>query len=222
MKLPRAVRFLVKEMTIMRKRWTKAGLILIAMLVLLSGCSKDKAETTADKKEETTEAKEEKTETKSEAQTEAEETNKRDEEMKSGSGSATAPEQKSPETFYVYHSNPDADELIKEEVEVDEISPEAVLKALIDAGALTEDIKINSLQEAEKDGEKVLDVDFSQEFAELTSSMGSTGEYMIMGSVCNTFLDAYGCKKIHITVEGGILSTGHNEYPGYLGFYELQ
>lgn len=206
----------------MRKRRTKVGLILIAMLVLLSGCSKDRAGTTADGNGETTETKEEKADAKSETQTEAEKTDKRDEEMKSGSGSAAAPEQKGPETFYVYHSNPNADELIKEKVEVDEITPEAVLKALIDAGALTEDIKINSLQEAEKDGEKVLDVDFSQEFAELTSSMGSTGEYMIMGSVCNTFLDAYGCKKIRITVEGGTLSTGHNEYPGYLGLYELQ
>lgn len=205
----------------MRKRWTKAGLILIAMLVLLSGCSKDKTETTADKKEETTETKEEKTEAKSEERTETGKTDKQDEEMKPESGSAAVPEQKGPETFYVYHANPDADKLVKEKVEVDEISPEAVLKALIDAGALTEGIKINSLQESEKDGEKVLDVDFSQEFSELTGSMGSTGEYMIMGSVCNTFLDAYGCKKIHITVDGGTLSTGHNEYPGYLGFHEL-
>lgn len=204
----------------MKRRWRKAGFILIAMLVLLSGCSKGSTEPEENKEEKTTASEEEKTESKSEAKTEAKKKDEQDTEMKSGSGSASKPEEKGPETYYLYHPDPNAEELIKEKVEVDKITPEAVLDALINIGALTEGIKINSLEETEMDGEKVLNVDFSQEFAELAGSMGSTGEYMVMGSVCNTFLDAYGCDKIHITVESGVLSTGHNEYPGYLGFYE--
>lgn len=204
----------------MKKRWRKIGFILIAMLVLLSGCSKKQAETTADKEEGTTAEKEENTDKKSEAKTETEKKGERDEGMTSGSGSAAAPEQKGSTTFYVYFSNDDATELVKEKVEVDEVSPEGVLKALVDKGALPEDVKINSLEESKKDGEKALDLDFSQEFAAYVRNMGTSGEYMAVGSVCNTFLDAYGCKKICITVEGGVFTTGNNEYPGYLGFHE--
>lgn len=203
----------------MRKNRRKTGFILIAMLLLLSGCSKG-AETAADKQEETTEAEDRETKAKTEANTEAGKKEERDEEIKSGSGSAAAPQEEPPSGFYVYHASADSSRLVKEKVESAEITPEAVLKALTDQGVLPEDVKINSLQEGEKDGEKVLDVDFSQEFASYAGSMGSTGEYMTLGGVCNTFLDAYGCKKIRITVNGGVFETGHNDYPGYLGFHE--
>lgn len=202
----------------MRKRWTKAGLILIAMLVLLSGCSKGNADTAAEK--ETTSVEENKPEKKTETKTESEKKEERDEGVQAGSGSASAPERKEPAAFHVYYSNDDATELVKEKVEVDEITREAVLRALVEKKVLTEDIEINSLEESEKDGEKVLDLDFSQSFASHVSNMGTAGEYMIVGSVCNTFLDAYGCEKIRITVEGGVFATGNNEYPGYLGFHE--
>lgn len=201
----------------MKKRWRKIGFVLIAMLVLLSGCSKKGAETTEEQDEKTV-----KEETKTETKTEAENKDKQGEGIKSESGSATAPEveQKGPVTFHVYYSNEDADELVKESVEVDEISPEYALSVLIEKGALPENVKLNSLNESEKDGERVLDVDFSQEFADYMNNVGAAGEYMSLGGVCNTFLDAYGCKKIRITVEGGVFTTGHNEYPGYLGFHE--
>lgn len=200
----------------MKKRWRKTGFILIAMLVLLFGCSKKETGTTADKDEKNTAVKEEETT----AKTKTENKDEQDDEMKSESGSAAAPQQEGPTTFYVYYSSDEATTLVKERVEVDEITAEEVLKVLIDKGAIPEDVTVNSLKESEKDGEKVLDVDFSQEFADYVTNMGSTGEYMAVGSVCNTFLDAYGCKKIHITVEGGVFTTGHNEYPGYLGFHE--
>lgn len=125
-----------------------------------------------------------------------------------------------PVSFTLYSSNDDATALIQENVEVDALTPENVLELLIDRGILKADIRILSLEEAEKDGERVLNIDFTQEFGSYVGSMGSSGEYMILGSVCNTFLNAYGCEKIKITVEGEVLSTGHNEYPGYFGYYD--
>lgn len=204
----------------MKKRWGKSGFILIAMLVLLSGCSKGNADTTAEKEEETTSVEEDQLAEKTETKTESERKEERDDGVQAGSGSASAPEQKEPAAFNVYFSNDDATELVKEKIEVDELTRDAVLSALIDKEMLPEDIVVNSLEESEKDGEKVLDLDFSQGFAAYVSNMGSTGEYMIIGSVCNTFLDAYGCEKIRITVEGGVFATGNNEYPGYLGFHK--
>lgn len=125
-----------------------------------------------------------------------------------------------PVTFTLYNSNDDATALVQETVEVDALTKENVLAALIECGILQDDIRILSLEEAEQDGEKVLNIDFSQEFGSYVASMGTAGEYMIMGSVSNTFLSAYGCEKVKITVEGGVLSTGHQEYTGYYGYYE--
>ncbi len=52
---------------------------------------------------------------------------------------------------------------------------------------------------------------------ELTlKEMGSSAEYLVIGSICNTYLDVYHCAKIHITVNGEMLATGHAEYPGYM------
>lgn len=125
-----------------------------------------------------------------------------------------------PVTFTLYNSNDDATALVQETVEVDALTKENVLAALIECGILQDDIRILSLEVADQDGEKVLNIDFSQEFGSYVASMGTAGEYMIMGSVSNTFLSAYGCEKVKITVEGGVLSTGHQEYTGYYGYYE--
>ena len=120
----------------------------------------------------------------------------------------------------LYKSNDDATALVQETVQVDQLTPENVLAVLIERGGLQADIRILSLEQAEDNGKKVLNIDFSQEFGNYVGSMGTAGEYMIMGSVCNTFLNAYGCERVKITVEGGVLATGHKEYTGYNGYYE--
>lgn len=122
--------------------------------------------------------------------------------------------------FNLYKSNDDATALVQETVQVDALTPDNVLAALIEHGVLQGDIRILGFNQAEDNGMKVLNIDFSQEFGSYLGSMGTAGERMIMGSVCNTFLNAYGCEKVKITVEGGVLETGHKEYPGYNGYYE--
>lgn len=117
----------------------------------------------------------------------------------------------------VYCSNADASGFDAKEVAIQSLSSEEVLKALVGQGVLPVDVSILSFKEFEKDGEEVLDLDFSEEFNTYIKSLGSSSEYYIVGSICNTFLDAYACDKVHITVNGEIFTTGHAEYPGYMG-----
>lgn len=117
----------------------------------------------------------------------------------------------------VYYSNSDASGFENEEVSIESLSSDEVLKALVGKGVLPVDVSLLSFKEFEKDGDKVLDIDFSEEFNTYIKTLGSSSEYYIVGSVCNTFLDAYGCDKVHITVDGEIFATGHAEYPGYMG-----
>lgn len=116
----------------------------------------------------------------------------------------------------IYSPNENADGFVTEESETTEMTPEYLIGQLSEKNVIPSGIEVVSFEETQNDGEKALLLDLNSEFSSYVSSMGSTGEYYVMGSVCNTFLDAYGCEQIKITVEGQVLSTGHAEYPGYM------
>lgn len=120
----------------------------------------------------------------------------------------------------LYVSNDDATEFVSEGVKIDELTPENIVNALIQKSALSSDIQVLKCEEQTVDGVESLDVDFNEAFGAYVCSMGTTGEYYTIGSVVNTFLDAYGCEKVKITVEGNTLETGHAEYPGYMNRFE--
>lgn len=120
----------------------------------------------------------------------------------------------------LYVSNDDATEFVSESVKIDELTPENIVNALVQKSVLPSDIQVLKCEEQIVDGVKSLDVDFNEAFGAYVCSMGTTGEYYTIGSVVNTFLDAYGCEKIKITVEGNTLETGHAEYPGYMNHFE--
>ena len=120
----------------------------------------------------------------------------------------------------VYMSNDDATEFVAESVKIDELTPENIVNVLVQKSALSSDIQVLKCEEQTVDGVKSLEVDFNEAFGAYVCSMGTTGEYYTIGSVVNTFLDAYGCEKVKITVEGNTLETGHAEYPGYMNRFE--
>lgn len=123
-------------------------------------------------------------------------------------------------TITVYYSNADATAFESSEVQIASLSPEAVLEALVSQGALTADVAENSFTVNTVDGKASIELDLNSAFAAYVSNMGSTGEYYTVGALVNTFLDAYECEQIRITVDGEALSTGHAEYPGYLARFE--
>lgn len=49
-------------------------------------------------------------------------------------------------------------------------------------------------------------------FQNQRKSYGTSGENMLLGCVVNTFLDAYKAETVFITVDGGILESGHAIY----------
>lgn len=116
----------------------------------------------------------------------------------------------------VYYGNDDATAFETEKMQIVSLNSEAVLDALVEKGVVVADIDILSLETTIVEGVDTVEIDFNDAFSSYISSMGSTGEYYIMGSICNTFLDAYNCEQIKITIEGNTLETGHAEYPGYM------
>lgn len=123
-------------------------------------------------------------------------------------------------TITVYYSNADSTAFESTEVQIASLSPEAVLEALVSQGALTADVAEDSFTMSTVDGKASIELDLNSAFATYVSNMGTTGEYYTVGALVNTFLDAYECEQIRITVDGNALSTGHAEYPGYLSRFE--
>jgi len=123
-------------------------------------------------------------------------------------------------TITVYSGNADVSGFDSTSVEVESITPENVLAALINEGVLPADVTILSFNESEVDGQQVLDIDFSERFEAFVRTMGTSGEYYTIGSVVNTYLEVFGSLKVRITVNGNVLQTGHSDYPGYMLRFE--
>ena len=194
----------------------KGKLIIIGLVVmaLISGCGK-----TADSKENKANS----TEQTKDIETEQ----NKDVQMEENADKQEGEEQQIPDeqnvsaqtggNIKVYYSNSDASGFESEEVAIGSLSSNEVLKALVDKCVLPVDVSLLSFKEFEKDNEKLLELDFSDKFITYIKTLGTSAESYIVGSICNTFLDAYGSDKIHITVNGDVFTTGHAEYPGYMG-----
>jgi len=120
----------------------------------------------------------------------------------------------------VYVSNDDATAFVSDSVKIDELTPENIVNILVQKSVLSSDVQVLKCDKQKVDGVESLEIDFNEAFGAYVCSMGTTGEYYTIGSVVNTFLDAYGCEKVKITVEGNTLETGHAEYPGYMNRFE--
>lgn len=118
---------------------------------------------------------------------------------------ATAPQSTA---VTIYYGNENADGFETTQVMVEEVDMNILVQLLIDQGVLREGTLIQGLA---VDGD-TLYMDFNSVFADLIFSMGSSGEYIVLGSVVNTFLDAFHVESAWITVDNQILESGHNVF----------
>ena len=194
----------------MKKKMTVLLIVLVGMMCL-TACSK------SSESQETTVQEEQEKEDKSDSEEVEDASEEKEDPVVQESEEEPEDE---PGEIQIYYCNEDATAFTSEEVQIDSLFPEAVLNALIEKGAIAADVEVMSLETTTVDGKQTLLLDLNDAFASYISSMGSTGEYFVMGSICNTFLDAYDCDQIQITVGGDTLSTGHAEYPGYMSKFD--
>lgn len=214
----------------MKRRWKMAALSA-ALLLAFTACAEKETDSTAEEKSVTDSQEAETAPEKPEAdpeedKTEAETNPEEDKtEADPDAGDEAAAEEKPADEaveIEVYFANDDVSALEKEKVKLGALTAEEVWKQLVLKGVVPADTKVQSLKEVENDGEKALHLDLSEKFAVYLNGQGSAGEYLTVGSICNTFLDAFDREAIRITVMGKELSTGHAEYPGYMTKYEAE
>lgn len=129
-----------------------------------------------------------------------------------GSGESSSQTQSTstaaPVTFQVYVPNEALDGFTTSETVIPSLDPALILSALQNAGVVDPEVSVNSATVAGTQ----LNLDLTEAFYTQICSMGSSGEAMLMGSLVNTFLSAYGCEAMMVTVDGGIIHSGHVDY----------
>ena len=115
-----------------------------------------------------------------------------------------------------YYGDENAEHLVRAEGEIPELTAQNLIDLLARRNVVPEGIVVWEFYQ--EDG--ILSLDLSHEFGDAASQMGSAGEYIIMGSLINTFLDAYEAEGLNLTIEGNPLETGHNIYDFTLKFFE--
>ena len=127
---------------------------------------------------------------------------------------ASAQAQPAAVTLAVYFSNENADGLVHSEAQVEQINEAVIVEQLIMKDVLPQDAAVNSLTQ----NEKQLSIDFNTAFQTRLFSLGTAGESLLIQSVVNTFLEAYGAESVVLTVNGATLESGHAVYDFPLTF----
>lgn len=130
-----------------------------------------------------------------------------------------APESSEPAaqvSYTLYLPNDNADGFVTRTVQTDRITADGILLELQKAGALPDTVILNAF--GSRDEQLILD--FNSAFADAVHAMGTSGEYMIVGSLVNTFLNAFQAQSLTFTVEGEILESGHVIYDFPLTTFE--
>ena len=122
-------------------------------------------------------------------------------------------------TVTIYCGNANADGYDSEDVSIPEVTPEALLQQLANKNVLPAEVTVLNFAQTQVNGQNAIDLDLSSEYGSYIETRGTAGEKMSIGSIVNTFLKAYNCESIRITVAGGTLMTGHREYPDYMTMF---
>ena len=118
-------------------------------------------------------------------------------------------------TFFLYTPNENVDGFEKREVTLGTLDAQAILELLIAEDVLNESVALNSV---ELQNDQLL-LDFNSAYFDQLVTYGTSGELMMMGSVVNTYLDAYDAQSVVITADGEIMESGHVVYDFPLEFY---
>jgi hypothetical protein len=122
-------------------------------------------------------------------------------------------------TVRIYYGNNFGDKIIYKDTQISALSAQELIKQL-NVYQLAPNTTVKSFKQTTLDGKKVLQLDLSTGYFDALRRMGTAGEYIMIGSLVNTFLMAYSAERINVTINGSSFETGHVEYEGYMGFYK--
>ena len=122
--------------------------------------------------------------------------------------------------LHIYCGDEAAEQIVQQTVQVEEVTEQAIMEELAAALDMDEAAGLREITFGMHGGDKVVMLDMNQAFGDYLNRLSAAGEYIVMGSLVNTFLDCYQCDLLMITVEGKVLETGREIYEEYLEMYD--
>lgn len=122
----------------------------------------------------------------------------------------------------IFYGNENADGIISEVVDMEPVTATKILAELSKKNIISADTRVLGLTKENVEGKVRLRLNMSGEFQEYVSMMGTSGEYIVVGCLVNTFLKAYDAEDVLIFIEGKTFETGHELYDNYLQFYPCE
>lgn len=119
----------------------------------------------------------------------------------------------------VYCGDEQAEHIVCRTVSVEEVTEQVIMQTLIQELNLDEKAGLKEISFGVYGGDKVVLLDLNQAFGDYLKKLSQQGETIVMGSLTNTFLDAYQSELLLVTVEGKVLDTGRDVYEEYLERY---
>lgn len=123
-----------------------------------------------------------------------------------------------PAVVRIYRSDANAEHFLAFGMQLDgtEITAET-LNGAMDGLVFENGAAFNTVT-ADKDGH--IKADMNEAFAAQLRSLGTTGEYFLVGGIVNTLLDAFDGTDVTLTVNGAPLESGHTVYDTALTRFE--
>lgn len=113
----------------------------------------------------------------------------------------------------LYLPNEQVDGLIEKTVALPKQDIDALIAALVENGALPVGTSVRTFHATVEGGAaRQGKLDLSAAYGDAVCGTGTAGEAMLLGSLVNTVLDAFGLDALQITCEGNILESGHAIY----------
>lgn len=122
----------------------------------------------------------------------------------------------------IFHSDDSKETLCVSMARTEEITPEILLLNLSLYHMVPDTASVQSFEQKEQEEGLLLTLDLSGDFKAYLSGLDASGEKLAMGSLVNTFLDAYQGESILITADGEMLNTGHGDYSEALELYPYE
>ena len=119
----------------------------------------------------------------------------------------------------IYHSDDSGENLCVSMARTEEITPEILFLNLSFYHMVPDTMTIRDFGTKKQEDGLLLTLDLPADFGKYLSGLDAPGEALVLGSVVNTFLDAYEGTAILITVEGAALNTAHSTYAEALERY---
>ena len=116
----------------------------------------------------------------------------------------------------VYYIDETTGEITRDEVTVAGELQEVIVAKLKEASVLSETCEVQSV--SVNDSEEKIDLDVNTAFGDYLRGMGTTGSEQVLECVVRTYSEAYDCDGVKITEKGNPLDTGHAVLEGYISY----